>query len=228
MGENFMSQTSDPSESRKASKIELSGYYYPNKFSRIYLEALEDVMGTNGVNAILNLAGLSQYIGNYPPDNLGREGFDFAEFTALQVALEEMYGPRGGRGLAQRAGRATFSDALRDFGALAGAGDLAFKVLPLNTKLKLGIPAMAKIFNQFSDQVSNVYEEDDHYVYTLERCPMCWKRKTDRPVCYGGLGILKEGLRWVSGGREFRVEMATCIGKGDDMGRYIIYKEPLE
>lgn len=223
-----MSQISDPSESRKNSNIELSGFYYSNKFARLYLEALEDVMGTNGVNAILNLAGLSQYIGNYPPDNLDKEGVDFAEFTALQVALEDMYGPRGGRGLAQRAGRATFSDALRDFGALAGAGDLAFKVLPLNTKLKLGIPAMAKIFNQFSDQISNVHEEEDHYVYTLERCPMCWNRKTDRPVCYGGLGILKEGLRWVSGGREFRVEMATCIAKGDDMGRYIIYKEPLE
>jgi hypothetical protein len=41
---------------------------------------------------------------------------------------------------------------LRHFGALAGAGDLAFKVLPLGTKLKIGIPAMAKVFSQVSDQ----------------------------------------------------------------------------
>ena len=220
---------SDETSSSDDHKIDLSGYYYPNKFARIYLQALEDVMGKNGVNAILNLAGLSKYINNYPPDNLTKgTGIDFAEFTALQVALEEMYGPRGGRGLAQRAGRATFSDALKNFGALAGVGDLAFKVLPLNTKLKVGVPAMAKIFSQFSDQISNVIDEGDHFVYTLERCPMCWGRKTDRPVCYGGLGILKEGLRWVSGGLEFRVEMATCMGKGDDIGRYIVYKKPLE
>jgi hypothetical protein len=225
-----MNQSTSPQAGQDTSQggyeIQLSGFYYPNKFGRIYMENLEDVMGKNGVNAILNLAGLSKFIDNYPPDNL-EKALDFAEFTALQVALEDMYGPRGGRGLAQRAGRATFSDALRNFGALAGAGDLAFKVLPLKTKLKLGIPAMAMIFNQFSDQISNVKEMDDHYVYTLERCPMCWNRKTDRAVCYGGLGILKEGLRWVSGGREFRVEMATCIGKGDDMGRYIVYKDPL-
>lgn len=209
--------------------MELSGYYYPNKFARLYLEALEEVMGKNGVNAILNLAGLNHLINNYPPDNLNKgEGIDFAEFTALQVALEEMYGPRGGRGLAQRAGRATFAGGLKNFGALAGVGDLAFKVLPLQTKLKVGVPAMAKIFSQFSDQISNVHEEGDHFVYTLERCPMCWERKSDRSVCYGGLGILQAGLNWVSGGLEFKVEMATCMAKGDDIGRYYIYRQPLE
>ena len=204
-----------------------SGYYYPNKFARITLEAMEDVMGENGLKAILNLAGLPHLIGNYPPDNLEKE-FDFADFTALNIALEEMYGPRGGRGLALRAGRATFAQGLRAFGALAGVGDLAFKVLPLNAKLKIGVPAMANIFSQFSDQVSNVYDEgSDKIIYTLERCPMCWEREADRPVCFVGQGLLQEGLRWVSGGNEFKVDMDACIAMGDEMGRYIIYKEPI-
>jgi len=206
---------------------EKSNFYYPNKFARITIEALEEVMGKNGLNAILNLAGLSEHITTYPPDNLEKE-VDFAYITALCIALEDMYGPRGGRGLALRAGRATFADALRGFGALAGVGDLAFKVLPLAAKLKIGIPAMANIFTQFSDQVSNVHEEGDKFIYTLERCPMCWNRKADRPVCYVGQGLLQEGLRWVSGGHEFKVDLATCIAKGDDMGRYIIYKEPTD
>jgi hypothetical protein len=206
---------------------EKSGFYYPNKFARITIEALEEVMGKNGLNAILHLADLSEIINNYPADNLEKE-FDFAYFTALCVALEDMYGPRGGRGLALRAGRATFADALRGFGALAGVGDLAFKVLPLAAKLKIGLPAMANIFTQFSDQVSNVHEETDKYVYTLERCPMCWNRKTDRAVCYVGQGLLQEGLRWVSGGHEFKVDLAACIAKGDDMGKYFVYKEPID
>lgn len=206
---------------------EKSGFFYPNKFARITIEALEEVMGKNGLNAILHLAGLSELINNYPPDNLEKE-FDFAYFTALCTALEEMYGPRGGRGLALRAGRATFADALRGFGALAGVGDLAFKVLPLAAKLKIGLPAMANIFTQFSDQISNVHDEGDKYTYTLERCPMCWNRKTDRAVCYVGQGLLQEGLRWVSGGHEFKVDMSSCIGMGNDMGRYVIFKEPID
>ncbi|PJF43625.1 MAG: 4-vinyl reductase [Phototrophicales bacterium] len=206
---------------------EKSGYYYPNKFARIFLLAMEEIMGTNGLTAILRLAKLEELKGNYPPDNLDKQ-FDFADFTALQVALETMYGPRGGRGLALRAGRATFAEALKGFGALAGVGDLAFKVLPLPQKLKIGLPAMANIFTQFSDQISNVHEEEDKFIYTLERCPMCWKRQADRPVCYAGQGLLQEGLRWVSGGHEFKVDMATCIAVGDDIGRYVIFKEPID
>ena len=105
------------------SPVQKTGLYYPNKFGLIIIKSLEEVMGKNGLNAILNLGGLNNYIENYPPDNLDK-GFDFAELSAIGVALEEMYGPRGGRGLALRAGRATFSDALKNFGALAGAADL--------------------------------------------------------------------------------------------------------
>jgi hypothetical protein len=209
-----------------AKEREKAGYYYPNKFARITLEAMEEVMGENGVKAVLNMAGLPELIGNYPPDNLEKE-FDFADYTALNIALEEMYGPRGGRGLALRAGRATFAQGLRAFGALAGVGDLAFKVLPLNAKLKIGVPAMANIFMQFSDQISNVYDEGDKIIYTIERSPVCWERKADRPVCFVAVGLLQEGLRWVSGGQEFKVDETTCMAKGDDMCRFTIYKEPI-
>jgi len=205
----------------------MSGYYYPNKMGRIFLMALEEVMGKNGLNAILNLAGMEKYIDNYPPDNLEKK-VDFAEIAAILAALEETYGPRGGRSLSLRAGRALFSSGLKNFGALAGAGDLAFKVLPLDTKLRIGVPAIAKIFNTVTDQVSNVSDQGDHYIYTLERCSMCWDRTTDKPCCHTAVGIIQEALKWVSGGREFKIEMISCKGCGDDMGRLKIYKEPLE
>ncbi len=205
----------------------MSGLYYPNKIARIYIEAMEDVMGVNGLNAVLNLAGLGRYIGNYPADNLNKE-FDFAEFTALNAGLEEMYGPRGGRGLALRAGRACFSQGLKNFGALAGVGDMAFKVLPLQAKLKMGLPAMAAIFSQFSDQKSDVEEYEDHFKYYIrDVCPVCYNRHADKPICHAAVGLLQEGLRWVSGGHEFRVFESDCIAKGDQHCVFVIYKEPI-
>lgn len=207
--------------------MENSGLYYPNKFGLIIIKALEDVMGRNGLNAILNLAGLNKYTENYPPDNL-EKGFDFSELSALGVALEEMYGPRGGRGLALRAGRATFSDALKDFGALAGASDLAFKVLPLQAKLRIGLPAMAKIFSQISDQKSTVEEKENEFVYTIHKCPVCWGREgSDKPVCFIATGLLQESLKWISGGNEFRVNESRCHAMGDEVCEFIIQKEPL-
>lgn len=214
--------------SAPAPATEKSGYYYPNKFARIAMEAMEEIMGRNGLNTILNMGKLSQWIDTLPPDNL-EKSFDFSDFTKLNIALEDMFGERGGRAMALRAGRKLFAGGLRSFGALAGVGDLAFKVLPLSAKLKVGVPAMANIFTQFSDQISNVHDNGpDQIIYTMEkRCALCWGRTTVKPVCYMGQGLLMEGLKWVSGGREFKVDMSTCIAKGDDMSRFIIYKEPV-
>jgi predicted hydrocarbon binding protein len=206
--------------------IPKSGLYYPNKIVRIALIAIEDVMGKNGLNAILNLAGLAHLIDNYPPDNLERQ-FDFADFSGINGALEEMYGPRGGRGLALRAGRATFSEGLRNFGALAGAGDLAFKVLPLSAKMHIGIPAMAKIFSTTSDQLSTVVEKDDHFMYTIHHCPVCYGRSVDKAACFMAVGLLQEGLKWLSGGREFKVSQTTCKGAGDEACNFHIQKDPI-
>jgi predicted hydrocarbon binding protein len=207
--------------------IPKSGYYYANKISRITLQALEEVMGKNGLNAILNLAHLPHLIDQYPPDNLERE-FDFADFSSVNLALEEMYGPRGGRGLALRAGRAAFADALRNFGALAGVGDLAFKVLPLQAKMRIGVPAMAKIFSQISDQYSTVQERENEFIYTIHRCPVCWGRSgLDKPVCFIAVGLLQEGLKWISGGNEFRVNESKCVAMGDNVCEFVIQKSPL-
>jgi len=207
--------------------IPASSWYYPNKFARIALEAYEEIMGKNGLNAILNLAGLSRLIENYPPDNLERE-FDFADFTSLHIALEEMYGPRGGRGLALRAGRATFNDVLKNFGALAGVGDLAFKVLPLHSKLCIGLPASAKIFSQVSDQLTTVEEAENEFIWTIHRCPICWGRHdADKPVCYISTGLLQAMLTWVSGGLEFRVNESKCMAVGDEVCEFVIQKGPI-
>ncbi|MGC9467326.1 MAG: 4-vinyl reductase [Anaerolineae bacterium] len=206
---------------------EPSGYYYPNRFLLIVFDALEEIMGRNGLHAILNMAKLSQFIENPPPDNMDKE-FDFAYISALNRALEEMYGPRGGRGLQLRLGRVLFAQGLANFGALVGASDLAFKVLPLQAKVKFGLPAVAKVFDSLSDQTSYVRDPGgDQYHYIIERCSMCWGRKVDRPGGFIAAGIIEEALRWVSGGRTFRVDQISCMGMGHSNCTFHVYKEPI-
>ncbi len=206
--------------------VEKSGLYYPNKMGRTYLMAMEEVMGTNGIKAVLNLANTPWIIGNYPPNNLARE-FDFADFGAIGAAIEEMYGLRGARGLALRSGRASFAQGLSEFGSVVGASELAFKVIPLLTKVKVGLKATAETFTKFSDQISDVEEMDDHFVYTILKCPDCWGRTSEKPICYVAVGILHEALRWVSGGKDFKVEEKKCHAAGDENCVFYIYKEPL-
>ena len=206
---------------------EPSGLYYPNRFGLILFDALEEIMGRNGLNAILNMAGLSQFIDN-PPADVMDKGFDFAYISALNKALEEMYGPRGGRGLQLRLGRVLFAQGLSNFGALVGASDLAFKVLPLQSKLKFGLPAVAKVFDTLSDQTSYVRDPGgEHFNYIIDRCSMCWGRQVERPGGFIAAGIIEETLRWLSGGRTFRVDQITCMSMGAENCTFAVYKDPI-
>ena len=203
-----------------------SGYYNSNKFARIFLESIHEISGNNGLNTILNYSKLSALIDNLPPDNLDK-AFDFAHFSMINQALEDIYGLRGGRGLALRIGRTTFADVLKDYGALAGVGDLAFRVLPLQLKIKIGLQAMARIFSEKSDQISIVHDRQDSFIYSVERCPVCWGRTVDdHAVCYYMIGLLQEGLHWVSGGKEFMIYETKCIALGHDICEFTIPKEP--
>jgi predicted hydrocarbon binding protein len=204
-----------------------SGHYNSNKFARILLESIKEITGENGVNAVLKYSNLSSLVDNFPPDNMDR-AFDFAHFSMIIQALEEIYGKRGGRGLALRVGRTTFDDVLKDYGSLAGAGDLTMRVQPIQKKILFGLQAMAKLFSERSDQISSVKELDDCYLYSIEKCPVCWGREEDHPVCFYMVGLLQEGLNWISGGKKFRINESKCIASGDDVCEFTIYKKPLQ
>ena len=42
-------------------------YAFSNKISRIILLSMQEVIGENGLNAVLNIARLPHYIESYPP-----------------------------------------------------------------------------------------------------------------------------------------------------------------
>lgn len=201
--------------------------YYPNKMVRIVLLALEEVMGRNGVNATLNLAGLLHLVNNYPPNNFDRQ-VTFEEIGAIMRALEDMYGPRGGRGIALRAGRAAFKYGIKEFGPILGVADLAFRLLPLNMKLKVGAEIFAEAFNRFSDQRVRIIDEEERIIWQNHTCPMCAGRKTDTPCCHLAVGILQESLYWVSGGKHFEVTQTTCRAMGDEVCTFILDKKPMD
>jgi len=202
-------------------------YYWPNKMGRMFLLALEDVMGESGVKAVLNLAGLSHRVGSCPTNDL-ELGFGFDELSQIMQALEDMYGPRSGRRLAYRAGRAGFKYGLKDFGALLGLADLAFRLLPLAMKLKVGLDAIADTFNNFTDQRVRVEEETSHFVYMVERCPLCWGRRSNVPCCSAAVGLLQEATSWVSRGKRFDIKEAGCIAMGHSQCTFVVGKQPVD
>jgi predicted hydrocarbon binding protein len=201
-------------------------YYYPNRMGRIILLSMEEVIGYNGINAVLNLASLSALIGNYPPDDT-KLGFPFSTVSSITEVLEQVYGPHGGRGLALRVGRACFNYGVRQYGKQLGLTEMAFRLLPLQTKLQSGAKAFAELFNTCTDQHVRIEERDGKLLWHIERCPLCWERKTQEPVCHLAVGLLQEALYWLSGGKVFHVEEKNCIAAGNKTCTIVIDQTPI-
>ena len=190
------------------------------------LLSFEEIMGKNGLNAILNLASLSSLIENYPPDDEKR-GISFETLGLIQSSLEQGYGPHGGRGLAMRAGRAFFSNSLRVYGPELGLNETDFRFQPLESKLMSALNSLVDFFNQNTDQIVCLKVSEDKFFWQVEQCPWCWGRQGLEPLCQFTVGMLQETLYWASGGRFYNVVEETCISQGDSACLFVIDRTPL-
>lgn len=167
-------------------------------------------MGQHGLDETMALA----HIDAPPPDNLDRE-FPFDGIAALNAALDQMYGQRGGRGMALRAGRAWFAQGMKSFGALSGIGDPAFRRLPLDMRVKLALQAQAEVFTNFSDQASRLEVTPTTLNFIIENSPFALGHHAEKPVCHPLVGLLQECARSASNGRDYTVRETHCIATGE-------------
>ena len=198
-------------------------FFYPQKMGQIILLGMEEVMGRNGLASVLHLASLDSLLQNDPSEG----AFSFETVSGIQNALEQAYGPRGGRGIALRAGRACFKYGLKEYGSSLGLTEMAFRLLPLPTKLHAGAKAFADLFNQHTGQRVRIEEQENQILWHIDQCPLCWERHAKEPVCHLAVGLLQESLYWLSGGKIFDVEESACIARGDPACTIVIEKTPI-
>lgn len=176
-------------------------------------EGMKEIIGQAGVNAVFNLELRKSEETGSEPVNL-EDGVSFGELASLQAALEELYGPRGGRGVALRAGRASFPYFLREFGLLSGLMDMDFRLLPARLRLRAGLERMARTIAGFCHEAIEVSEDERCWYWRIERCPECWERQTSEPCCHYIVGLLQEYMAWASGGKYFPVVEVECCAAG--------------
>jgi len=152
----------------------------------------------------------------------------FQTIGIMQEKLEQMYGPRGGRGLALRAGRVCFKYGLREFGSEMGLTENAFRLLPMSVKLHTAAQAFADLFNKQTDQIVHIEEAGGKMLWRIERCPLCWERRSQEAVCHLAVGLLQESLYWLSGGRIFNVQETQCVARGEPACLIEIDSTPLD
>ncbi len=204
----------------------MTDYFYPQCMGRIILLGMEEVLGREGIHSVLKIASLTDFIDHYPPARSDKN-FSFVMVSRLLESLEHAYGTLGGRGTALRVGRASFQYGLREYATQLGVAETSFRLLPFSSKLRAGAKSFADLFNKCTDQRVRVEQAEGRLFWHIERCPLCWGRRSQEPICHLAVGLLQEALYWLSGGKIFDVEEIACVARGDPACTISIDRAPL-
>ena len=191
-----------------------------NALMRQALVAIEEVMGQKGLNAVLRTSHLDQYIDHLPPDDL-EPAVNASDYARLNAAIEEFYG-RGGRGILQRIGKASFEYAIREQSTLFGLAGVALKVLSTKARVRFVLTRMAATVKKANPQLQVDVEETEYgFAYVAHICSLCYGRHSDKPVCHLYVGSITEGVRSATG-QAYQVQETHCIAKGDPYCRFAV------
>ncbi|RJP55552.1 MAG: hypothetical protein C4583_00265 [Anaerolineaceae bacterium] len=189
-----------------------------NALVRQALIAAQEVMGENGLNAVLRTSGLERFIGNFPPDDMN-PSIQASQYARLNAAIEEFYG-RGGPGILKRVGKASFEYAVREQAALLGIAGAALKLLPERQRIKFILNSMVGALKKSNAQVEAWVDDSGERVAFIEStCAICHSRTSDKPICHLYIGSIGEAVRWATG-REHVITETHCLAKSDPYCRF--------
>jgi predicted hydrocarbon binding protein len=189
-----------------------------NALVRQAFMSAQEVMGENGLTAVLRSVGLERFIGNFPPNDTN-PGIKTTEYARFNEAIESFYG-RAGKGMLRRIGKASFQYGVREQGALMGVAGAALKLMPVKSRIKFVLNGMVSALKKTNPQVDAWVEEDgDRIAYCESTCGICMGRHSDQPICHLYVGSVGEAVRWATD-QEYEVIETHCIAKGDPFCRF--------
>jgi predicted hydrocarbon binding protein len=187
----------------------------PNRGVRAILLELEQLLGKNGLGAVLKMAGIPEWKERRPADDLTQE-IRFRQLAAIYRALEELYGERSARGLMRQANYDAFLHTWVGYGLLAALETTDFQDITLDDRLSMGCKALSRVFSEISDLDITYMGAGNAAAIHLSHCPDCTNLESEKPACTGMLGFLEGALSVILPGEHAQVQEVECMGAGDD------------
>ena len=176
---------------------------------RIWLDATESIMGTNGLKALLNYAGLSHLFENLPDYSFDKN-YTEDDFSALAANYRQVLGTKGLKAILRQVGKTSAKTSI-DMGVYDSFTDLP----PMERLFKA-----AELFSLASGRGGPVMEGET-FVYDNPQCTACRGITSDTPVCTITCGVLDEFIAW-AGIVGMKMVETHCKAMGDDTCRYEI------
>ncbi|HZU87154.1 MAG TPA: 4-vinyl reductase [Anaerolineaceae bacterium] len=166
-----------------------------------------------GVEEIVGPEDISRIVALMSQD--GEDGCgSLNSLPSVHAALQEMYGMRGGQGVALRAGQSAYKTLLRRQGMQMGLFSNQFRLLPTHARIRLGLEALAEQISLLWNEKVTIAEDGRYWIWRTEHCPLCADLHTAYPSCYFTIGFLQGFLSWTAGGKNYLVAETECVAMG--------------
>jgi hypothetical protein len=168
-------------------------------FSRVIAEAAVDVLGYADAAWLV--------------ENPSRE----VKIDALVASLEDRFGSDGGKGVAQRMGRAAFKYFLDHYGSDLQLTSMDYRLMRVNKRIKSGLEAVSrKLGKECGAEIKLVADEGAYYWQIQWECDPA---DVKNDFSYFLAGMAQELMSWSGGGRFYNVrelpDEAACMLKMD-------------
>lgn len=198
-----------------------------NFMMKITLEAIQDIVGANGLKSILNYAHLEKYIDNFPPEDYEME-IPLDDDYKLYFSLLELFGSRGTWGLRHRCGREIFRINIEKRSGLVKAFKHSLRLLPENKRLRL---ILERFIEQFGKRLSSqmdaprfeLREDDDCFLVVDRDYHLSEGITSETPACGEIVGALEYLVEWGTGNKH-QVEEIECRATGHSADIFKISK----
>ncbi len=205
-------------------RIELpEDLHYVNALLLQTMVGIEDVLGQNGLTAVLRESGLDRYIDNPPPNNL-EHGILAREFAQLNAAVETFTG-RAGKGMLRRIGRSAFDWASKEQIKTMGLANLALKALPQKLRMQAILMGIKKgLINNLDYSKIDIAFDSGTHIFTNHTNAIPHMRSSKTPVCHMLVGTLEQAMAFATGKswQDFDVVETECRATGAAACRFEI------
>jgi len=188
----------------------------PNSLLYIALVTIENIMGKNGLNALLNLSSMTKFRDNIPPND-SEQVYPATDFSSLVKGLIDVVGMKGARAIISNAGRKGFRNIVEKSPELFGLVGMELEKMDTDReRISALLNAITYETNQIFGEGHQTFEEiDGVFIISIHRCSWCHNIKdAEVPICYGEVGFDDEAVFWATKKR-YKVIETACRAMGD-------------
>jgi predicted hydrocarbon binding protein len=202
-----------------------------NLLMNIYLRAIWDMVGEQGIDSILEYVHLKKYSDAFPPENDERE-VPLTDLTYLYHSFFDLYAYKDPQNLQLRMGQTIMKYALETVPNMV-------RELRVSSSLLSQSKAMHVVLEKFVEESEcrwpspfpgphTILQEENQWFLIIERdCFLSEDITSQTPVCFVYVGALEFLVQWVTG-HHHTVEEIECRALGHPADVFKIWKSSKE